>query len=135
MKIFPSNLLYNLDIQAQKLSILSSILSGVLFRKYLWPVQTAGKSCSESEDFFTELTTQECKYTCKSDKARFLCQIKCVKKDGCVGINYSEKVFKYRYYCGICTSNKLQSSKHGFEFYQKPTGNYKNFQCISTISY
>ena len=133
MKIFLSNLLCNLDIQAQKLSILSSILSGVLFRKYLWPVQTAGMSCSETEAVMTRIKIEECEYPCTREKVRFLCQSKCAKKDGCVGINYNKKKSEYRNHCGFCTSNKLQPSigvLKGFEFYEKPKGNYKDLQCI-----
>ena len=101
----------------------------------MWPVQTAGKSCSESGDVLAELTSQECPYPCSRDKARFACQIKCVKNDGCVGINYSKTMNQFMNYCGICTSNKLQSSTFGFEFYQKPKGNYKDLLSIQTISF
>ena len=43
-----------------------------------------------------------------------------MKRDDCVGINYSESRYEYRYMCGICTGDDLQKSAFGFQFHPNP---------------
>ena len=88
-------------------------------KKYLWPV-VQYKQCSESLPILSKLTTEDCPYPCTTTMARFECQRICMKRDDCVGINYSKSIFDYRYMCGICTGDELQTSTHGFEFHPNP---------------
>ena len=132
LSIFKTNsgkILYKSKNTLNSLSISTLVVKGIsmlykwfldlFLEKYLWPV-VRYKQCSESLPILSKLTPQDCHAPCSTIMARFECQIICMKRDDCVGINYSESRYEYRYMCGICTGDDLQKSAFGFQFHPNP---------------